>query len=186
MCTTSHDFSRREATTHEWPGDHRAGAGRVRLRRASGGARRTRHLRRRKTRHRTRREGTNPRATITSFGPTLLSKVLGLNEVPESSLGLVFHFADQNGLPLLDPKDLRAVIQYLISDEGGTALQSLGGLSKQTAGVLLRELVTGYDWRSCSPRSAPARRSSPCCRTGAHRPRWRFRWGGCPAGGASS
>jgi len=112
--------------------------------------------------------------------------VLGLNEVPESSLGLVFHFADQNGLPLLDPKDLRAVIQYLISDEGGTALQSLGGLSKQTAGVLLRELVTGYDWRSCSPRSAPARRSSPCCRTGAHRPRGRFRWGGCPAGGASS
>lgn len=62
--------------------------------------------------------------------------MLGLNEVPESSLGLVFHFADQNGLPLLDLKDLRAVIQYLISDEGGTALQSLGGLSKQTAGVL--------------------------------------------------
>ncbi len=71
--------------------------------------------------------------------------MLGLNELQESSLGLVFHFADQNGLPLLDLKDLRAVIQYLISDEGGTALQSLGGLSKQTAGVLLRELVTGYD-----------------------------------------
>ncbi|MGH3715453.1 MAG: helicase HerA-like domain-containing protein, partial [Micromonosporaceae bacterium] len=87
-------------------------------------------------------KGVPVRATITSFGPTLLSKVLGLNEVQESSLGLVFHFADTNGLPLLDLKDLRAVIQYLVSDEGKAALESLGGLSKQTAGVLLRELVT--------------------------------------------
>ena len=57
------------------------------------------------------------RATVTSFGPILLSKVLGLNETQESSLGLVFHYADKAGLPLLDLKDLRAVIQYL-SGEG--------------------------------------------------------------------
>ena len=50
------------------------------------------------------------RATMTSFGPTLLSKVLGLNDTQESSLGLVFHYADKAGLPLLDLKDLRAVI----------------------------------------------------------------------------
>ncbi|MGH3646921.1 MAG: helicase HerA-like domain-containing protein [Micromonosporaceae bacterium] len=87
-------------------------------------------------------KGVPIRATITSFGPTLLSKVLGLNEVQESSLGLVFHFADTNGLPLLDLKDLRAVIQYLISDEGKGDLESLGGLAKQTGGVLLRELVS--------------------------------------------
>ncbi|MGH3738917.1 MAG: helicase HerA-like domain-containing protein [Micromonosporaceae bacterium] len=94
-------------------------------------------------------KGVPIRATITSFGPTLLSKVLGLNEVQESSLGLIFHFADSNGLPLLDLKDLRAVIQYLVSDEGKAELEALGGLSKQTAGVLLRELVgfaaTGAD-----------------------------------------
>jgi DNA helicase HerA-like ATPase len=81
------------------------------------------------------------RATMTSFGPTLLSKVLGLNETQESSLNLVFHFADQTGLALLDLKDLRAVIQYLVSDEGKKDLEGLGGLSKQTAGVILRELV---------------------------------------------
>lgn len=40
------------------------------------------------------------RTTITSFGPTLLSKVLGLNATQESSLGLVFHFADKQGLAL--------------------------------------------------------------------------------------
>jgi DNA helicase HerA-like ATPase len=51
-------------------------------------------------------------------------------------------FADQNGLPLLDLKDLRSVIQYLAGDEGKEALASLGGLSKATAGVLLRQLLT--------------------------------------------
>jgi len=81
------------------------------------------------------------RATMTGFGPLLLSKVLDVGDVQESSLGLVFHFADAHGLPLLDLKDLRAVIQYLVSDEGAEALKGLGGLSRATAGVLLRELV---------------------------------------------
>ncbi|MFI6815547.1 helicase HerA-like domain-containing protein [Nonomuraea sp. NPDC050328] len=84
-------------------------------------------------------EGVPLRATITAFGPTLLAKVLGLNETQESSLGLVFHFADSQGLPLLDLKDLRAVIQYLIDNP--EALRGVGGLSKQTAGVILRTLV---------------------------------------------
>ena len=61
---------------------------------------------------------------MTSFGPTLLAKVLGLNETQESSLGLVFHYADKNGLALLDVKDLRAVIQHLTSDEGKADLKA--------------------------------------------------------------
>ena len=81
------------------------------------------------------------RATITSFGPTLLSKVLGLNDVQESSLGLIFHYADKNGLTLLDLKDLRAVIQHLTSEEGKADLAELGGLSSATAGVILRSLI---------------------------------------------
>ncbi|MGH8892552.1 MAG: helicase HerA-like domain-containing protein [Actinomycetes bacterium] len=85
------------------------------------------------------------RATMTSFGPTLLSKVLGLNEVQESSLGLVFHFADKAGLPMLDLKDLRAVVQFLTSDEGKDELKTLGGLSPATAGVILRELIAFED-----------------------------------------
>jgi len=90
-------------------------------------------------------EGLPLRATMTSFGPVLLSKVLGLNEVQESSLGLVFHFADKAGLPLLDLKDLRAVVSYLTSDEGKAELTDLGGLSKATAGVILRELIAFED-----------------------------------------
>ncbi|MDO5699111.1 MAG: DUF853 family protein [Dermatophilus congolensis] len=85
------------------------------------------------------------RATITSFGPLLLSKVLGLNATQESSLGLVFHYADKRGLPLLDLKDLRAVVQHLTSDEGKADLKELGGLSSATAGVILRKLIAFTD-----------------------------------------
>lgn len=82
------------------------------------------------------------RATVSSFGPILLSKVLGLNETQESSLGLVFHFADTQGLPLLDLADLKQVMLYLTSDEGKPVLKELGGLSSATVGVILRSLVT--------------------------------------------
>ncbi len=85
------------------------------------------------------------RVTMSAFGPTLLSKVLGLNDTQESSLGLVFHYADRAGLPLLDLADLRAVVAYLVSDEGKADLKELGGLSAATAGVILRELVAFQD-----------------------------------------
>jgi len=85
--------------------------------------------------------GVPVRATISSFGPILLSKVLGLNATQESTLSLIFHWADQQGLPLLDMKDLRSVISYLTSDEGKPALKDLGAVSPTTAGVILRALV---------------------------------------------
>ena len=93
--------------------------------------------------------GVPAQASVTSFGPTLLAKVLELNETQESSLGLVFHYADTAGLPLVGLDDLRAVITHLTSDEGKEDLKELGGLAKQTAGVILRELInfaaTGAD-----------------------------------------
>jgi DNA helicase HerA-like ATPase len=87
-------------------------------------------------------QGVPLRATITSFGPILLSKVLGLNETQESTLGLVFHYCDTQGLPLLDLEDLRSVLAHLTSDEGKGELKNLGGVSPATAGVILRSLVT--------------------------------------------
>ncbi len=81
------------------------------------------------------------RATITQFGPILLSKVLDLNDTQESTLGLIFHWADRKQLPLLDIKDLRAVIAHLTSDEGKADLKGIGGVSSATAGVILRALV---------------------------------------------
>ncbi|KUN10230.1 ATPase [Streptomyces yokosukanensis] len=81
------------------------------------------------------------RATVTSFGPVLLSKVLGLNRTQEQSLGLIFHYADTKGLELIDLKDLRAVVAFLTSDEGKAELKNVGGLSTATAGVILRSLT---------------------------------------------
>jgi len=81
------------------------------------------------------------RTTVTDFGPILLSKVLGLNSTQESSLGLIFHWADAQGLALLDLKDLQSTITFLVSDEGKDELKGIGGLSAATAGVILREIV---------------------------------------------
>jgi DNA helicase HerA-like ATPase len=89
--------------------------------------------------------GVPVRATVASFGPLLLSKVLGLNQVQESSLGLVFHYSDKAGLPLLDLKDLIELLKFLTSDEGKAELKGIGGVSTATAGVILRALVTLAD-----------------------------------------
>ncbi|MFF8448922.1 helicase HerA-like domain-containing protein [Streptomyces leeuwenhoekii] len=90
--------------------------------------------------------GTGPgvpvRATVTSFGPVLLAKVLQLNRTQEESLALIFHYADTKGLELIDLKDLRAVVTFLTSDEGKAELKNTGGVSAATAGVILRALTT--------------------------------------------
>ena len=85
--------------------------------------------------------GVSVRAAIGSFGPDLLAKVLDANETQRSSLALVFHYADKQGLALLDLVDLSDLLKYLISDEGKAELKTIGGLSSQTAGVLLRKMV---------------------------------------------
>jgi uncharacterized protein len=85
--------------------------------------------------------GVPVRATIASFGPILLSKVLGLNSTQESTLGLIFKWANDQKLELLNLADLREVISYLTSDEGKVELKTLGGVSAPTAGVILRALV---------------------------------------------
>ena len=85
------------------------------------------------------------RATVSDFGPQLLAKVLEANDTQEQSLGLVFRYADQKQLPLLDLADLRALLTFLSSDDGKSELDGIGGLSSQTVGVLLRGLVTLED-----------------------------------------
>src|SRR5690606_17572167 len=87
----------------------------------------------------TGKSGAQLRATVSSFGPLLLAKVLGLNETQKSVLALVFKYADDHGLALLDFSDLRALLQYL--SENSAELKDYGGMSKQTVGVLLREMV---------------------------------------------
>jgi len=84
--------------------------------------------------------GQQLRATVSSFGPLLLARVLGLNDTQQSVLALVFKYCDDKGLLLLDLPDLRAVLTWL-TGEGAADLRDYGGISKPTAGVLLRKLV---------------------------------------------
>ena len=88
--------------------------------------------------------GVPVRATLSGFGPVLLSKVLGLNATQESSLGLVFHYAENAGLPLVDLDDLRAVLTTWPAMMARSNLD-LGGLSAATVGVILRELIAFAD-----------------------------------------
>ena len=81
------------------------------------------------------------RATVSDFGPELLAKVLESNETQEQTLSLVFRYADEKALPLLDLSDLRALLTFLDSDAGQADLQGIGGVSSQTIGVLLRALA---------------------------------------------
>jgi DNA helicase HerA-like ATPase len=85
--------------------------------------------------------GAQVRATVHSFGPLLLGKVLDLNETQTSILTLVFKYCDDNSLPLLDLKDLGSTLKFLSSDDGKPILAGYGGMSPASVGVLLRSLV---------------------------------------------
>jgi DNA helicase HerA-like ATPase len=85
--------------------------------------------------------GAQVRATVHSFGPLLLGKVLDLNETQTSILALVFKYCDDNDLPLLDLKDLAATLKFLSSDEGKPILEDYGGMSSASVGVLVRSIV---------------------------------------------
>jgi DNA helicase HerA-like ATPase len=85
------------------------------------------------------------RATVSDFGPLLIAKILEANETQEQSLALVFRYADERGLPIVDLADLRALLTFFDSEEGKAELKGIGGVSPATIGVLLRSLVQVED-----------------------------------------
>ncbi len=87
------------------------------------------------------KRGAQVRATVHSFGPVLLGKVLGLNDTQTSILSLIFKYCDDNSYPLLDLKDLTEALKFLSSDDGKGALADYGGMSAASVGVLLRSII---------------------------------------------
>ena len=85
--------------------------------------------------------GVPVRAEVSDFGPILLARALALNTTQEQALQLIFAWADAQGLELVDLPDLRSVISFLTSEEGKEELDTIGGVSKATAGVILRALT---------------------------------------------
>ena len=88
------------------------------------------------------KSGAQVRASVSSFGPLLLGKVLDLNDTQTSILSLVFRYCDDQHLPLLDLADLRTTLKFLGSDDGKAVLEDLGGISPASLGVILRSIVT--------------------------------------------
>jgi hypothetical protein len=80
------------------------------------------------------------RATISDIGPLLLARILDLNETQQGVLAIVFKLADDNGLLLLDVKDLRALLQYA-SDNAQSLQTSYGNISAASVGAILRGLL---------------------------------------------
>jgi DNA double-strand break repair helicase HerA and related ATPase len=85
--------------------------------------------------------GAQVRATVSSFGPLLLGKVLDINETQTSILSLIFKYCDDHDLPLLDLADLSTTLKFLASDEGKPILEEYGGMSSASVGVLLRSII---------------------------------------------
>lgn len=100
-------------------------------------------------------QGHPVRATVTEMGPLLLARMLDLNDVQEGVLNVAFRVADDNGLTLIDMKDLRALLDAIVpavakkGDDGDadplasirTAAQSFGNVTKATVGTIQRQLL---------------------------------------------
>ncbi len=86
-------------------------------------------------------KGVKLRATVSEFGPILLSKILGLNDTQGGLVAMIFKYCDDNKMPLLDLKDFIKVLQY-IGDEGKEELEkSYGKISTTSTGTILRKVI---------------------------------------------
>ena len=86
--------------------------------------------------------GAQMRATVTEFGPVLLSKILELNEVQRGVLMVLFKYADDKKLPMVDLSDLKKVLNYLSEGEGAKEIkEAYGKISSSTSGTILRKIV---------------------------------------------
>lgn len=88
-------------------------------------------------------KGLKLRATVTEFGPVLLSKILGLNETQSSIMSIVFKYADDKALPLIDLDDLKKVLQYVTDNAVGKKelADNYGSISPASLGAILRSIV---------------------------------------------
>jgi uncharacterized protein len=86
-------------------------------------------------------QGVRIRATVTEFGPVLISKILGLNDTQEGVVALIFKYCDDKRLPLLNLKDFIKLLQY-IGDEGKKEIEKeYGKISTTTTGTILRKVI---------------------------------------------
>ncbi|HWJ91457.1 MAG TPA: helicase HerA-like domain-containing protein [Flavisolibacter sp.] len=85
--------------------------------------------------------GVRLRATVSEFGPVLLSKILGLNDTQGGFVALIFKYCDDNKLPLLDLKDFIKVLQYITNEGKADIEKEYGKISATSTGTILRKVI---------------------------------------------
>jgi len=85
--------------------------------------------------------GVKLRATVSEFGPVLLSKILGLNDTQGGVVALIFKYCDDNKLPLLDLKDFIKVLQYVTAEGKADIEKAYGKISTTSTGTILRKVI---------------------------------------------
>ncbi|MFS4416988.1 helicase HerA-like domain-containing protein [Maribacter sp. 2307ULW6-5] len=86
-------------------------------------------------------DGVKLRATVSEFGPTLLSRILDLTETQEGIMAVVFKYCDDNKMPLLDLKDLKKVLQYATGTGKAEFSKDYGRISSSSTGSILRKII---------------------------------------------
>src|SRR5215203_5373210 len=85
--------------------------------------------------------GVSLRATVSEFGPVLLSKILGLNDTQGGVVALIFKYCDDKKLPLLDLKDFIKVLQYSTNEGKAELEKTYGKISTTSTGTILRKVI---------------------------------------------
>jgi uncharacterized protein len=86
-------------------------------------------------------DGVRLRATVSEFGPVLLSRILDLNDTQEGVMSVIFKYCDDNSMALLDLKDLKKVVQY-VTEEGKAEIEKdYGKISTATTGIIMRKIL---------------------------------------------
>lgn len=86
-------------------------------------------------------EGVRLRATVSEFGPELLSRILDLSETQQGIMAVIFKYCDDNKLPLLDLKDLKKILQYATDEGKDEFTDAYGRISTASTGAILRKIV---------------------------------------------
>ncbi|GAL81539.1 hypothetical protein JCM19274_1766 [Algibacter lectus] len=86
-------------------------------------------------------DGVRLRATVSEFGPVLLSRVLDLTDTQSGVVAVIFQYCDDNKLPLLDLKDFKKILQYTTQEGKAEFTESYGRISTASTGAILRKVI---------------------------------------------
>lgn len=86
-------------------------------------------------------DGVRLRATISEFGPVLISRILGVTETQAGIISVIFKYCDDNKLPLLDLKDFKKILQYATNEGKEEFQEAYGRISTASTGAILRKII---------------------------------------------